>query len=282
MLSNLSLKNLNFDCLAVGVLDFKKSSFKTSEISPNLFFDLASLTKPLTLSSVKFARPQLWEKDFDLLLNHKAGLPDWGRLSRANWREELMDFPIKKSPTLYSDFGALRLMLELEKKSGKSLKELASFYWDKDLVFWKDLKNMAPITGMRKGHPITGQVHDDNAYIIGSFCSHAGLFGSIEGVCKSLISLNDKTSFVKKVSESFSGERFVEGWDTPGADSLAGVGHSPKTFGHLGFTGTSIWIDGEKEIGHVILTNATKKYWYDRTGLNNLRRALGEKLWKWI
>jgi len=279
------LKAQNFDCLAVGVLDFKTSTYKTREVTPDLFFDLASLTKPLTLSSVKFGHPKLWEKDFDLLLNHQAGLPDWGRLSKNNWREELLSFPLKKSPTLYSDFGALRLMLELEKKSGKSLQELASFYWDKDLLFWKDLVKTAPVTGIRKGLPITGQVHDDNAYIIDSFCSHAGLFGTIGGVCKSLISLNDKTSFVGEVTQALKkgkGDRFVEGMDTPGEKSLAGKGHGLLTFGHLGFTGTSFWIDGEKERGHVILTNATKNYWYDRRGLNELRRQLGEELWKWI
>ena len=153
------------------------------------------------------------------------------------------------------------------------------------MVFWKDLKRDAPITGMRKGRPISGQVHDDNAFVIDSFCSHAGLFGSAKGLCKGLISLNDKTSFVKKVTKSLQenrGERFVQGFDTPGENSYAGAGHSPLTFGHLGFTGTSIWIDGAKEIGHIILTNATKKYWYDRTGLNNLRKRLGEQLWKWI
>jgi CubicO group peptidase (beta-lactamase class C family) len=51
------------------------------------------------------------------------------------------------------------------------------------------------------------------------------------------------------------------------------------TFGHLGFTGTSIWIDPQKKKGHVILTNATKKYYYDRQGLNDLRRQIGEAIW---
>ena len=108
---DLNLKDQNFDCLAVGVIDFKNSKYKTR--GSDLFFDLASLTKPLTLSSAKFGHGDLWQEDFDLLLNHQAGLPDWGRLSRCNWREELLSYPLKKSPTLYSDLGALRLMLEL-------------------------------------------------------------------------------------------------------------------------------------------------------------------------
>jgi len=266
-------------------LDFKNSKFKTFETEPGLYFDLASLTKPLTLFATKYKNPTLWQKDYDLLLNHKAGLPAWGRLSKKNWREEILSFSVKNSPTLYSDYGALRLMVELEKKSGKSLKELASFFWDEKLVFWKDLKNKkSPITGTRRGKPISGQVHDDNAYNIDEFCSHAGLFATIDGLSKSLLNLNDQTSFILKMKDKLknSKERFCEGWDTPVGNSLAGEGYSPLTFGHLGFTGTSIWIDGEKEIGHIILTNATKNYWYDREGLNKLRLELGEYLWKWI
>jgi len=298
MQSDLALKLLrdqNFDCLAVGVLDFKSKKFKALEISekniispsPFLYFDLASLTKPLTLFAVKCHDPKLWQKDFDLLLNHRAGLPDWGRLTAKLWREDISGYALKKSPTHYSDIGALRLMLELERKTGKSLKELSSFYWDENLIFWKDLKKeyKTPMTGTRKGLPIKGQVHDDNAFVIDEFCAHAGLFARIDGLCKSLINLNDKTSFVKEMKtllKKHEGERFCEGWDTAGENSLAGAGHSPFTFGHLGFTGTSIWIDSEKEIGHVILTNATKKFWYQREGLNKLRRELGEALWKWI
>jgi CubicO group peptidase (beta-lactamase class C family) len=75
--------------------------------------------------------------------------------------------------------------------------------------------------------------------------------------------------------------RFAYGWDrveNPG-NTLAGAGCGPSTFGHLGFTGTSIWIDPEKGLGHVILSNATKYHWYDKVGLNDIRRAIGEKVW---
>jgi CubicO group peptidase (beta-lactamase class C family) len=50
----------------------------------------------------------------------------------------------------------------------------------------------------------------------------------------------------------------------------------------LGFTGTSIWIDPERMLGHVILSNATKIHWYDKQGLNDLRRAIGQEVWSGI
>jgi CubicO group peptidase (beta-lactamase class C family) len=64
------------------------------------------------------------------------------------------------------------------------------------------------------------------------------------------------------------------------ANTLAGLGCSENTFGHLGFTGTSFWIDLEKARGAVILTNATQSYWYERSGLTNLRKTIGEAIWK--
>ena len=62
-------------------------------------------------------------------------------------------------------------------------------------------------------------------------------------------------------------------------DTLAGNGCSQATAGHLGFTGTSVWIDFEKEVGHIILSNATQNYWYEKAGLNQLRRTIGQLVW---
>ena len=83
-----------------------------------------------------------------------------------------------------------------------------------------------------------------------------------------------------------NGDRFVNGWDTVdinnGKESLAGRGCGPFTFGHLGFTGTSIWIDSEKRIGFIILTNATRDFWYERTRLNDLRKEIGRFIWSHV
>ncbi len=284
----------HFDYLAVGMVDFSAKRSETfllakgANLNPDaVYFDLASLSKPLTLSFSYLKHPGLFGEKEKLLLNHEGGLPSGGRLSKANWKEQILSYEIKKSPTLYSDYSALRLMLELEKKSSGPLKDLCSDFWSEGLSFWKDLMpgSFSAPTGFRFGRVIQGQVHDDNAFVINEFCSHAGLFGTIDGVCKTLLKADDKLNLVSSVFtevQKSSPDRFVFGWDrisNPG-DTLAGEGCSPLTFGHLGFTGTSIWIDPEKKVGAVILTNATQNYWWDRRPLNNLRRVLDTMIWR--
>ena len=290
------MKERQFDSLAMGGIDFTGHNFDSWEITekkkvskkPFLFFDLASLTKPLTLSATCLIHPKLFaDSKLELLLNHKGGLPSWGRFSVKNWQEQVLSFPIKPSSTLYSDFSALRLMLELEKKAEKELQNLCHAYWDPHLLFWRDLKkeHLCAWMGVRRGKKIQGQVHDDNAFIIGRFCSHAGLFSTIDGLCQSLINLNKQyclLNVMKKKCTENKEDRFVMGWDRVENEvqTLAGEGASPLTFGHLGFTGTSIWIDPQKNKGHVILSNAVSASWFDRKGLNDLRKKLGSDFWQ--
>ncbi len=63
-------------------------------------------------------------------------------------------------------------------------------------------------------------------------------------------------------------------------NTLAGNGASDRVFGHLGFTGTSIWIDSACKFGYTLLTNATKDYWYAKKDLNQFRKNLGGLLWQ--
>ncbi|MBL6988480.1 MAG: serine hydrolase [Bacteriovoracaceae bacterium] len=286
-LGELASKLMNkqhFDCLAVASIDFKKNTYQSYATHDALFFDLASLTKPLTIGAISFLHPKLFDESMLLLLNHRAGLPPWGRLSRDSWQKQINSYEIKASKSCcYSDFSALRLMLELEKKSKKKLVEMCSSYWD-ELYYWQDLPpnaRCAP-SGFRNHKVICGEVHDDNAFVIKENCSHAGLFATIDGLSKSLINLNKSHQLLAYMQTQFkkagpNHPRFISGWDTvlDQSKTLAGKGVSPNTFGHLGFTGTSIWIDIEKNLGTIILTNATKNYWYDRDGLNLLRRELG-------
>jgi hypothetical protein len=287
--------NQHFDSIAVGVIDFKKKTFDSFEISADVFstkaylyFDLASLTKPLTNSAVRLNQPELFDDKTMILLNHKAGLPVGGLLSKKTWKKELLSYDIVESPSLYSDYSSLRCMLEIEKKSGNTLRDLCSFYFDKELVFWKDLpaNSFSPETGIRNKKIVCGEVHDNNCYNIGEFISHAGLFATVGGLCQSLLNLDLLTGMNEQLLKAFAvqkkEDRFLLGFDrvTDPENSLAGKGASAKTFGHLGFTGTSFWIDLEKMRGAVILTNATQTYWYERSGLIQLRKALGAAIWK--
>lgn len=274
------------DGLGVGVIDFKKNSFELVEASLHqgevyfheksfLWFDLASLTKPLTNSLSYFLRPDFFTAKMLLALNHRGGLPSWGRLGKHDWKEQILSYAIKESPTLYSDFSALRVMLELEQQ-GISQKELVSPLWDSELCFWKDIPPTASI--VENGEKFS--VHDPNALVIDEFCSHAGLFSTLSGISQTLLNYQETTGFISKMKKH-DAHRFHGGWDrvlNP-RNTLAGAGCGDATFGHLGFTGTSIWIDPDKMIGQVILSNATKKHWFDKENLNNLRRSIGSVVW---
>ena len=285
----------SFDALGVGVVDFKQNKFIAFETTqfegvlsykeePTLYYDLASLTKPLTNSLSYFLRPEAFDSNLLLCLNHRAGIPAWGLLPDKGWREQILSYPIKESETLYSDFSALRVMLELEKKGIKQ-KEICSTVWDKETMNWLDLPPYFPTMqyGYKNGLPNFGSVHDPNAYVIDEFCSHAGLFSTVDGLCRTLLNYQNQTGFIEKVRADLlkHPQRFSFGWDrveNP-ENTLAGIGCGKLTFGHLGFTGTSIWIDPDRMLGHVILSNATKYYWYEKQGLNDIRRAIGELVW---
>jgi CubicO group peptidase (beta-lactamase class C family) len=117
---------------------------------------------------------------------------------------------------------------------------------------------------------VTGQVHDDNAYVMGGVAGHAGLFGTAMDLNRfaqmMLGSLRGNDALVpRKIVETFvtrqttPGSSWALGWDTPSksprSPSSSGRFFSPRSFGHLGYTGTSLWIDPEQDLVVVLLTN---------------------------
>ena len=81
----------------------------------------------------------------------------------------ILSFPIKKSETLYSDFGAIRAQLEFEKKYNKSLYAEVSKLWAAEVCSWVDLNkkiSRSLNTGYRKNDKINGEVHDPNAFVV--------------------------------------------------------------------------------------------------------------------
>lgn len=285
-----------FDALGVGVIDFGKMTFEAFEAEksldevifrgePRLYYDLASLTKPLTNSLSYFLRPQVFDEKMKLCLSHRGGLPAWGLLPDKGWEDLIRSYPVKESATLYSDFSALRVLLELQAK-GYDQKDMCRKIWDKETIYWLDLPPWYPTlqNGYVKGKPNFREVHDPNARNLRTFCSHAGLFSTVDGLCRTLLNYERETGMIDLVKKDLATHknRFSFGWDRveDPQNTLAGKGAGPFTFGHLGFTGQSIWIDPEKKRGHVILSNATKYAWYEKQGLNDLRRALGEKIWE--
>ncbi len=117
-----------------------------------------------------------------------------------------------------------------------------------------------------RGRVLRGEVHDDNAWAAGGIEGHAGLFGTAQGVWKLLTDIlkasarHESVAIPVEVLESYlkrkSPEKTVAGFDTVSPQgSSAGSCFSPLTIGHLGFTGTSFWLDLEKQRGVILLTN---------------------------
>ena len=288
------LHGQHFDSLSVATIDLQSKTTDSFDVTKasgvregsSLCFDLASITKALTLSGAYLAKPDLFNDDMLLLLEHRAGLPSWARLSKDGWRQWLMEFPIKDSPTEYSDLCALRLQIEIEKRAGRPLYDICRPFWDEGIHHWSRLPKdvHCPVTGFRQGRPVSAAVDDDNAFCLGGPLAHAGLFSTSGALARTLVNLDTHHGLVKKMAAAFKrrgNRRFLYGMDTArGGDTLAGPGHSPETFGHLGFTGTSFWIDIRLKKGLVVLSNACYPYKYHRKGLNALRKKLGALFWR--
>ncbi|MDD3815021.1 MAG: serine hydrolase [Desulfocapsaceae bacterium] len=226
------------------------------------------------------------------LMSHSSGLPahkDYYKIvlkvkesERKKWiftsiiEEKLIYSP--GTDFLYSDLGFILLGLIIEKVSGKKLEvyiqekiykplnlQHSLFYGEKGSI--EKQKYAATEICPWTGKMLTGVVHDDNCRAIGGVAGHAGLFGSIEGVvqwCEYLLSqIQGRTShpsfgneILRQATKKVGNSSWASGFDTPSIKgSSSGSFLSPLSVGHLGYTGTSFWIDPQKELVIVLLTN---------------------------
>ena len=224
------------------------------------------------------------------LMSHSSGLPAHKKYFNAllplkekqkeavfTWivNEKLIHPPGKD--TLYSDLGFILLGFVLEKITGKNIDDYVKekiyrpLGLQNSLIFAKnekrDLKYAATENCPWTGKILSGMVHDDNCRALGGVTGHAGLFGTINGMvqwCEHFLSQLKE----RKVHPSYGNERvrwavkkegksgWTPGFDTPAeSGSSSGCFFSSSSFGHLGFTGTSFWIDPQKELIVVLLTN---------------------------
>jgi len=117
-----------------------------------------------------------------------------------------------------------------------------------------------------RGRIIQGEVQDENAFVLGGVAAHAGLFSTAADLAKfahAMLSggvpiLRPETValFTHRESAPVGTSRAL-GWDTPSSPSQSGEYFSPQSFGHLGYTGTSLWIDPSRQISVTLLTNRT-------------------------
>lgn len=231
-----------------------------------------------------------------LLLSHSAGLADWKpfymklilfppEFRKAILREQIIELPFACSPgtaCLYSDLGYMLLEWILEEKTGEPLSSYIrrSFYdrlsLEKTFLGSENAsENIKPAQfAATEDCPwrrkiMLGEVHDENAYALGGYSGHAGLFGTAEEVLALANMLRehyrgDRDDFFSAatVREFFRKQTVVKdcsfalGWDTPSSEnSSAGIHFSGNSVGHLGFTGTSLWMDLEKDVIVIFLTN---------------------------
>ena len=113
---------------------------------------------------------------------------------------------------------------------------------------------------------IQGEVQDENAFILGGVAGHAGLFSTSEDLARfahamlhggsPILRPETVALFTRRESAPASTSRAL-GWDTPSAPSQSGKYFGPRSFGHLGYTGTSLWIDPDRQLSVALLTNRT-------------------------
>ncbi len=227
------------------------------------------------------------------LLSHCSGLPPmrpyYFRLCRMTPSERIDALTrwVRREPLLfepgtqedYSDLGFMMLQWLVETLSGLSLDRhvTQNIYrrLDGDVPFFVDLRS----TGKKKGYfaatelcpwrgrLLKGQVHDDNAYAMGGVGGHAGLFSTAAAVFHVMQAILDVDTgdrhhglFDKDCIQLFLKRqilgRFALGFDTPSSQgSSAGRFFSQDSVGHLGYSGTSFWMDRQKAVIIVLLTN---------------------------
>ena len=113
---------------------------------------------------------------------------------------------------------------------------------------------------------IQGEVQDENACILGGVAGHAGLFSTAEDLARfahtmlhggrPILRPETIALFTRRESVPPGTSRAL-GWDTPSAPSQSGKHFGPRSFGHLGYTGTSLWIDPDRQLSITFLTNRT-------------------------
>jgi CubicO group peptidase (beta-lactamase class C family) len=189
------------------------------------------------------------------------------------------------SRSLYSDLGFMLLGFAVERLSGESLDRFC-----RDRIYRPLdagplhylpcglLSMAAPPPGSTRmiapteedpwrGRTLCGEVHDENAFALGGVAGHAGLFGTVQAVLAVsrawMIGRRSQGRLLESdVVRCFTARQhrvpnssWALGWDTPSAPSSSGTLFSSESFGHLGYTGTSLWIDPVKELEVVLLSN---------------------------
>ena len=229
-----------------------------------------------------------------MLLAHSSGLPGYVTFFRDHTRPEglmraALHLPLEAKPdarTEYSDPGYILLGKVIEVLSGECLHTFCA----REIFAPLGMENtrFRPPTAMRRAIPpteedttfrrrvIQGEVQDENAFVLGGVAGHAGVFSNVRDLLTFAQCILDQgrtasgaqlfgpetlAVFAARHSTPEGKERAL-GWDVPTPPSSSGRYFGPRSIGHLGYAGTSIWIDPDQEVAVVLLTNRT---WPDRS-----------------
>jgi serine-type D-Ala-D-Ala carboxypeptidase len=219
-----------------------------------------------------------------MLLAHSSGLPAYEKLFlRAHSRDELLQAAFSTelandpgSHAEYSDIGFIVLGVALERLADEPLdrfcqREILGPLGMTHTTFnpASELHPTIPATADDKTFRhriIQGEVQDENASVLGGVAGHAGIFATAQDVALfahallkggSPILRPETISLFTTREMSPEGTSRALGWDTPSSPSQSGRCFSARAYGHLGYTGTSLWIDPERQLSVTLLTNRT-------------------------
>ena len=232
--------------------------------------------------------PRRRDVTFRMLLAHSSGLPAYEKLFlKAHSRDDLLraafTMPLSADPgsrAEYSDIGFLILGAALERLAQEPLdifcrREIFGPLAMTSTAFKPPpaIRHQIPPTADETGNDqtfrhriIQGEVQDENASVLGGVAPHAGLFATAEDLARFAHAMLSHGSpilrpetialFTRRESTPASTTRAL-GWDTPSSPSQSGKYFGPASYGHLGYTGTSLWIDPDRQLSITLLTNRT-------------------------
>jgi len=219
-----------------------------------------------------------------MLLAHSSGLPAYEKLFlKAHSRNELLHqafaTPLAADPGIhadYSDIGFILLGIALERLADERLdrfcqREIFAPLGMVSTTFNPPIEIRTQIPPTQddqafRHRVIQGEVQDENASVLGGVAAHAGLFSTAADLAKFANSMlnagrpilrPETVAFFTRRQSAPAGTSRALGWDTPSVPSLSGKYFGLASFGHLGYTGTSLWIDPDRQLSITSLTNRT-------------------------
>jgi CubicO group peptidase (beta-lactamase class C family) len=238
-----------------------------------------------------------------LLLLHRGGFESFAPLfhehrGREAYLAQIASRPLRWEPdtrTEYSDWDLILMQLVIESLTGETLdtyleRRVFGPLGMKDTGFNPDAtrkQRVAPTEIQEfRGGKVHGEVHDENAWAMGGVAGHAGLFSTARDLAIFAQMLLDggehpggrllrPETITGWTARQGSESTRALGWDTPSPNGSAGRYLSSRSFGHTGFTGTSLWIDPEARLFVILLTNRVNPS-REGVGVARLRREVAD------